>query len=59
MLKGDVLAFTHDPAQGLIVSKNGSDLGTIEGSDFARGMLAVFLGPKPPNAGLKEGMLGG
>lgn len=32
--------------------------GTIEGEDFARIVEKIWLGPKPPNAELKSGLLG-
>jgi Chalcone isomerase-like len=33
--------------------------GTIEGADFARALLAVWLGPNPVDADLKRALLGG
>lgn len=59
MNKGDTLRFTFTPEGGLEVSIKGSQRGAIAGPEFARGMFAVFLGPEPPNPGLKEGLLGG
>ena len=59
MAKGDSLRFTFTPESGLEVSVKGSRSGVIEGPEFARGMFAVFLGPAPPNPGLKKGLLGG
>jgi hypothetical protein len=32
--------------------------GVIEGDDFNRAMLRIWLGPKPPSGDLKNGMLG-
>ena len=32
-------------------------VGTIAGDDFARSMLAIWLGPKPPTGALKRGLL--
>jgi Chalcone isomerase-like len=31
----------------------------VEGDDFARAFLAIWLGAKPPNPSLKAGLLGG
>jgi hypothetical protein len=37
---------------------NGRPAGRIEGEDFARTFYAIWLGDHPPNAGLKQGLLG-
>jgi len=55
---GDSLVFTYIPATGVSVDVNGTTKGTIEGDDFARGLLSIWLGPEPPNQGLKDGLLG-
>jgi hypothetical protein len=57
--EGHSLAFTNDPAKGVAVDVNGAAGDTIEGADFAAALLAIWLGPKPPNAELKSGLLGG
>ncbi len=59
MKEGGDLTFTYVPGKGVTVSVNAKTKGTIEGADFAKTMWAIFLGPKPPNAGLKTGLLGG
>jgi len=59
MKSGQQLTFTHKPGAGIEVDVNGTVKGTIEGDDFAKAFLSIWLGPKPPNAGLKEGLLGG
>ena len=59
MKEGGDLTFTYVPGKGVTVSVNAKSKGTIEGADFGRIMWAIFLGPKPPNAGLKTGLLGG
>jgi hypothetical protein len=56
--KGDVMAYTYVPGHGVTMTINGEDRGTIEGADFARALWSVWLGPEPPNEGLKTGMLG-
>ena len=54
---GDLtLTFLGDRVE---VSVDGTQRGVIEGADFARDLLAIWLGPKPPNEGLKKGLLGG
>lgn len=53
--KGDRLALTAFPGQGLILSQNGRELGRIPGDDFARKYLSVWFGDDPASPGmLKE-----
>ena len=59
MKSGQQLTLTHKPGAGIEVTVNGKVQGTIAGDDFARALLAIWLGPKPPNPGLKAGLLGG
>jgi hypothetical protein len=59
MQNGQKLTFTHKPGVGIEVDINGMVKGTIDGDDFAQAFLAIWLGAKPPNPGLKEGLLGG
>lgn len=33
--------------------------GVMQGEDFSRAFLSIWIGPNPPNRGLKRGMLGG
>ena len=57
--KGDVFLVDYTPSQGTRVVKNGKLLGTIEGEDFKKALLAVWLGKEPADVDLKRGMLGG
>ena len=59
MKTGQRLTFIHKPGMGVQVDVNGTTKGTIKGDDFAKTFFAVWLGPNPPNAGLKTGLLGG
>jgi hypothetical protein len=59
MQSGQQLAFTHKPGAGIEVEVNGAVQGTVEGDDFARAFLAIWLGANPPNPDLKAGLLGG
>jgi len=59
MKTGEQLTFTHKPGGGIQVDVGGAAKGTIEGDDFARAFLSIWLGTKPPNANLKAGLLGG
>jgi len=54
----DSLAFSSLPGKGVVVEVNGKVAATIPGADFAKVLFAIWLGPEPPNAALKEGLLG-
>jgi len=56
--KKDVLTFLYEPGKGLTVVVKGQVKGTIEGVDFQQSFFSIWLGPKPPNKGLKKGLLG-
>lgn len=51
------LAFTIVHDKGVTVKVAGATKGTIEGNDFSRAFLSIWLGA-PPNEGLKNGLLG-
>lgn len=57
--EGDTVTFTYQPGEGVEVKIGQRVRGTIEGEDFARAFFAIWLGPNPPNEGLKRGLLGG
>jgi len=59
MKTGDRAVLTYIPGTGTTVEIKGKEMGVIEGKEFADALLAVWLGPDPPNKELKEGMLGG
>jgi hypothetical protein len=54
----DSLVFLMEPQKGLTVTVKGRVKGTIPGDDFSKAFLAIWLGPSPPNKGLKTGLLG-
>lgn len=56
---GQRLTFTSRPGVGIEVDVNGKAQGTIEGDDFSRAFLSLWLGEHPANPGLKAGLLGG
>jgi hypothetical protein len=56
--KGDTLAFTYLPGQGVEVRVGATVKGTIPGDDFAQALFGIWLGPHPPNERLKAGLLG-
>ena len=55
--KGDVIALSFDPGAGTVVTVKDRDV-TIPGDDFATVLFSIWLGPDPPNVGLREGLLG-
>jgi hypothetical protein len=55
---GDEMVFTYVPGTGTTFAINGTDKLTIAGPAFCPVLFSVWLGPKPPNADLKKGMLG-
>jgi len=59
MPEGTKLTFTYAPGQGTTVSINGTAKGTIAGKDFADAMFSCWIGPNPPGADFKQGLLGG
>ena len=54
----DQMVFTYVPGTGTTMTINGQDKLTIAGPAFGQLMMSVWLGPKPPNADLKKGLLG-
>jgi hypothetical protein len=59
MQEDDLVVMTFTPGKGVEVSLNGTVKGTVEGDDFSRALLRVWLGDHPPTEELKEGLLGG
>ncbi len=57
--EGDEVVIDFLPDGRTTVSINGSARGSVEGEDFQQALLAVWLGRKPADAGLKEKMLKG
>jgi hypothetical protein len=55
---GDEMVFTYVPGTGTTYTMNGQTRVTIAGPAFGQVLFSVWLGPKPPNADLKKGMLG-
>lgn len=55
--EGDLMAFDFSGAT-VTASHNGETTGTIEGAELRKALLSVWLGKKPPNKGLQEGILG-
>lgn len=56
--KGDVLSIEYTPERGTEVRINGEWRGAVEGNDFFRALLKIWLGPNPVSKSLKQDMLG-
>jgi len=54
----DVVLLDYIPASGTHVILNGEEKGVIEGADFYRALLDVWLGDEPADSDLKEALLG-
>jgi hypothetical protein len=55
---GDHMTLTYLPSTGTTLAINDKEKVTIAAPGFAPVLFSVWLGPKPPNADLKKGMLG-
>ena len=56
--QGDVVLLDYIPQQGTRVTIKGENKGLIEGKDFNRALLSVWLGEDPVTEELKDAMLG-
>ncbi len=56
--RGDLYSLTYLPERGLELAKNGEALGVIEGHDFARVYLSIWLGDHGHARGLNRKLLG-
>ena len=55
---GEQMVFTYVPGIGTTFAQNGQDKVTVPGAAFGQVMFSVWLGPKPPTADCKVGLLG-
>lgn len=58
MEKGEKIIFTYLPGKGTESSVKGQSKGTIEGKPFADALYSCWIGPNPPGAAFKKGLLG-
>jgi hypothetical protein len=58
MKKGDSMSF-HFLADGVAVIIRGQKVGLVGDKAFSHQLIRCWIGKNPPNAGLKEGLLGG
>jgi hypothetical protein len=56
--RGDVVDLTLAADGSVSASHNARQLGTVRSAKLARGVLAIYLGDKPADEALKQGMLG-
>lgn len=56
--EGGTMTFTYEPGTGTTLQAGSSKLGTYAGKPFADAVFSLWLGPEPPSAELKDGMLG-
>jgi Chalcone isomerase-like len=57
-VRGDVVDLELDADGTVAARQNGTLLGSLRSPELARGVLLIYLGDKPADAGLKQGMLG-
>ena len=55
----DRYALTYLPGLGTQLTLNAEPLGTIEGSEFARAVFAIWIGKNPINKTFRDRLLGG
>lgn len=56
--KNDIVLIDYIPNTGTRVTINGEEKGVIEGADFFRAVLSVWIGKEPATEDMKEGLLG-
>lgn len=58
MKEGEHLVITYNPGKGTTLASPAGDRITVPGKDFADALFSVWLGAKPVDGKLKQGMLG-
>jgi hypothetical protein len=56
--RGDAVDLILGADGSVSANHNGKSLGTVASTKLAKGVLAIYLGDKPADEGLKKGMLG-
>lgn len=59
MDEGGKMVYTYVPGTGTKVEVNGAAKGTIPGKDFADALWKCWIGPNPPGAAFKAGLVAG
>lgn len=57
--RGQRMTFVRIPNEGMRFDLNGTVKGTIDGDEFSRAFLSIWVGDIPQTAELKRGLLGG
>jgi hypothetical protein len=55
--KGNIYDIVYTPGEGVTVIIKGKVMGTIKGLEFKKSVFAIWLGEKPADKSLKQGML--
>lgn len=58
IVKGDHFVIAYIKGSGVEVQKNGKKIKTIQGMNFKKALFGIWLGDKPADEDLMEGMLG-
>ncbi len=56
--KGDEVVLDYEPGKGVTVRINGKREGVVQGADFARVLLSVWIGEEPVTKAVKRDLLG-
>lgn len=57
IVEDNIFDITHQAGKGVVVYKNGKELGTITGMDFKKALFSIWLGADPADSKLKKAML--
>ena len=57
--EGQRYRITYIPGSGTELAKDGVSLGTIEGADFGKYMIGIWIGEKPVEAGHRKDLIDG
>lgn len=55
---GDRYALTYVPGVGTQLALNGTEIGSIDGADFAKAYFRIWLGENPIDIGLRDQLIG-
>ncbi len=56
--KEDVFDIVYIPSKGMLIYKNGTQMGIIKGLEFRKALFGIWLSDKPADKNLKLAMLG-
>jgi hypothetical protein len=55
---GDKIQLRYHPQNGLVIERNGDEIGMIRGLDFKKALFGIWLGSQPADSNLKSKLLG-